>query len=192
MSRVAAGVQFAGGVLLLALWPSKAVGQLTLSVVEKAVTSSFDLAEITSHELEARLSSSDSSRYVIFDSRAREEYDTSHLQSAIHVAPEASSAQFQKVHGAKLAGKHVVIYCSVGYRSSTLAKRIGKAATEDGAKSVANLRGGIFRWYNEKKPVFDEHGETHSVHPFDNFWGKLLKQRSVQDSAGADADGDGG
>ena len=186
MSRAVAGVRFAAGVLLLALWPSNAVGQLTLSVVEEAVASSFDVAEITTHELETRMSSTDSTRYVIFDSRAREEYDTGHLRSAMHVAPEASSAQFQKAHGAQLADKHVVVYCSVGYRSSTFAKRIEKAAMEAGARSVANLRGGIFRWYNEQKPVFDEHGETHSVHPFDKFWGKLLKQRGIPDSASGD------
>jgi len=58
-----------------------------------------------------------------------------------------------------------------------LIERVRKNAFDAGAVSVANLRGGIFRWYNEKRPLYNGLGKTDTVHYNNQFWGKLLKKR---------------
>lgn len=71
----------------------------------------------------------------------------------------------------------MVFYCSVGYRSSTMVERISAAAHHSGARSVLNLRGGIFRWYSEARDVYDIDGEiTDDVHPYSDLWGRLISR----------------
>jgi hypothetical protein len=45
------------------------------------------------------------------------------------------------------------------------------------SKSSRNLRGGIFRWYNEGKPVVDASGMTDDIHKFDPIWGMMVERR---------------
>ncbi|MCF8063345.1 MAG: hypothetical protein K9M82_12565 [Deltaproteobacteria bacterium] len=47
-----------------------------------------------------------------------------------------------------------------------------------GALSVLNLRGGLFRWYNEGHPVVDAQGETDDIYPFGPDWEHLVEKRS--------------
>jgi hypothetical protein len=50
-----------------------------------------------------------------------------------------------------------------------------RAAHEAPAKAIFNLRGGIFRWHAEGRPL--EYGPGASgVHPFSRDWGRLLKR----------------
>jgi hypothetical protein len=41
---------------------------------------------------------------------------------------------------------------------------------------VQNLEGSIFRWANEGRPVYADGMQVDRVHPFDDSWGKLLKE----------------
>jgi hypothetical protein len=60
----------------------------------------------------------------------------------------------------------------VGYRSSRLAARL----TEGGRRDVHNLKGSIFAWANEGRPLVAGDGQSaKQVHPFDAFFWKLLK-----------------
>jgi 3-mercaptopyruvate sulfurtransferase SseA len=43
-----------------------------------------------------------------------------------------------------------------------------------GWTSVANLRGGIFRWALDGRPLETSGRPTTNVHPFDDRWGRLL------------------
>jgi len=73
---------------------------------------------------------------------------------------------------------HIVCYCSVGWRSSLLARRL-KAAIKarNLALDVHNLEGSIFKWANEGKPMVDGAGNnTSSAHPFNTVFGWLLDQ----------------
>jgi len=67
----------------------------------------------------------------------------------------------------------IVVYCSVGYRSSALAEKLARA----GMTNVFNLEGSIFAWANEGRPVY--RGDTllnpAQVHPFNTKWGQLLR-----------------
>ncbi|NTV99093.1 MAG: rhodanese-like domain-containing protein, partial [Chlorobiaceae bacterium] len=80
-------------------------------------------------------------------------------------------------HLSLLAGRDIVFYCSVGQRSSELLARLESVCVKSGAKSCRNLRGGIFRWYNEGKPVVDAGGMTDDIHGYDPIWGMMLERR---------------
>ena len=110
--------------------------------------------------------------------RKKDEYEVSRLAQAIRVDPDMSAKAFADKYGSLLTEKNVVFYCSVGYRSSIFLERVEASATTAGARSLANLRGGIFRWYNKGYPVVNARGETDEVHPYDRIWGRLLKKRT--------------
>lgn len=79
----------------------------------------------------------------------------------------------------RLPGAVVVMYCSVGVRSSRLAERVQVTLAERGANVVANLRGGIFRWHGERRSLVDERGATDAIHGYDANWTRLLPRRAA-------------
>lgn len=147
----------------------------TLVVIEWATALAFDIEEITPELLVARQAAPDSIHYSLFDVRLRDEFDRSHIRNAVRIDPDMDAAAFLDAHGDQLAGKHLVFYCSVGYRSSTVVERISAAAYRRGARSVVNLRGGIFRWYNEAREVYTVDGKiTDDIHPYGDLWAFLI------------------
>ncbi|MBW2207547.1 MAG: rhodanese-like domain-containing protein [Deltaproteobacteria bacterium] len=169
-------------VLFLALFfglicPSAASGQFSLWLVEKRIDIKYSVPNITHQELSEKLNSKEAVRYVLFDVRERAEYDASHLASALHVDPEMKPDAFFDTFGSMIQGKNLIFYCSVGDRSSHFIERVQKQAKEKEALGLYNLRGGIFRWYNEGHPVVDKKGETNAIHPYDDEWGKLVRKR---------------
>jgi hypothetical protein len=46
---------------------------------------------------------------------------------------------------------------------------------QQGWDAVVNLEGSLFEWANSGRPVFRGDEEVEVVHPFDQFWGQLLK-----------------
>jgi rhodanese-related sulfurtransferase len=119
---------------------------------------------------------------MIFDVREENEFAVSRLAGARRVAPNSDPAQFVKDIATEAKGKQVVFYCSVGKRSSTLASKAAAGLTEAGAAGVHNLKGGIFRWSNEGRPL--EKGPAAvpgkasnsgvDVHPYNSRWGQLI------------------
>ena len=170
--------QVVTGGLLVGTWPLPTSGQPTLAAIEETIAATYtEIGETSASELAAALASADSGRYVIFDSRPKSEFSQSHLRTAIRVDPDATTESFFAAHDESIRNKRLVFYCSVGYRSSILASRLKGKAIERGASSVANLRGGLFRWYNEGRPVFNGSGPTDDIHPYDKWWGRLVRQR---------------
>jgi rhodanese-related sulfurtransferase len=104
---------------------------------------------------------------VILDIRERNEYQVSRLQHAV-LAPNSASALKRLKNTQK--DRVIVVYCSVGWRSSEAATALQRA----GYTNVMNLRGGIFTWANEKRPVFRQQQAVRQVHPFNKDWGRLL------------------
>jgi len=104
---------------------------------------------------------------ILLDSRSRDEYDTSHLKGARWVG-------FRKFDIDELEeldrDTSIVVYCSVGKRSELVGEKLKKA----GFENVKNLRGGIFQWANESRPIIDADGPTRNVHPYDRKWGHWL------------------
>jgi rhodanese-related sulfurtransferase len=113
---------------------------------------------------------------IILDSREQKEYETSHLKDAICVGYDyfsVDSIQSQLPN----KGAKIVVYCSLGIRSETVAEKLKKA----GYTNVYNLYGGIFEWKNKNFKVYNsEENETENVHTFNEAWSKwLLKGNKI-------------
>lgn len=116
-------------------------------------------------ELAERLKNSQQPKPVLLDVRTKAEFAVSHLAGAIRLKPGAD------VTGLSLPkDKPIVTYCSVGYRSAAMAKKLRDA----GYSAVTNLEGSIFRWANENRPLVRENQPTDKVHPYNAVWGRLV------------------
>ena len=114
---------------------------------------------------------------LLFDIRTAEEFEKSFIATAVRVDPDIDSDAFVDRYGSLLAGHDLVFYCSVGQRSSELLERVESECGKAGAKSFRNLRGGIFRWYNEGRPVVDASGMTDNIDGYDPIWGMMVEGR---------------
>lgn len=114
---------------------------------------------------------------LLFDVRTAREFDTSRIASAVRLDPDMGTDEFRERYGALMAGRDAVFYCSVGQRSSELLERVEEVCRQAGASSCRNLRGGIFRWYNEGRPVVDASGTTDNIDGFDTVWGMMVERR---------------
>jgi rhodanese-related sulfurtransferase len=124
--------------------------------------------QLSTGELSRWLSATNRPAPLLVDVRSAEEFAVSHLEGARHLeSAEAIKAAL------KSTGDPVVLYCSVGYRSSAIAEKLHKA----GCTGVWNLEGSIFAWANEGRAVFRGTNRVSEVHPFSAKWGRLLDNR---------------
>lgn len=109
-------------------------------------------------------------RAVVLDAREFYEYEISHIKGAMYVGyTEFELDSVTKAIPDKT--KPIVVYCSLGIRSETIAYQLKEAGYTD----IQNLYGGIFEWKNREFPVYNsEEKETDSVHAFSKSWGKWL------------------
>lgn len=118
--------------------------------------------------------------WLVLDVRQSEEFAVSHLPGAVRVDPDISIEQFKSRFADRLSERRVLLYCSVGQRSSALADRITAVVESADGLGVANLQGGIFRWQGEGGPLVNADGPTDTVHPYNWFWGQLRPGRPQQ------------
>jgi rhodanese-related sulfurtransferase len=104
---------------------------------------------------------------LLLDVRTPTEFAVSHLPGARQVDPAISGPALAATLSPDRA---VVVYCSVGYRSSDCATRLLQA----GFTNVMNLEGSIFQWANDGHPVERDGQRVHEVHPYNATFGKLL------------------
>lgn len=107
---------------------------------------------------------------LLIDARAKNEYLVSHLPGAVWAE---SPAQLRDAVLKVPATQLIVLYCSVGVRSSKAADLLMR----DGGHTVANLRGSIFQWANEGRALEADGQPTAVVHPYNRFFGQLLEPR---------------
>ncbi len=105
---------------------------------------------------------------LLLDVRRPEEYAVSHLPGALLVEPEIDA---QTLITQLDSNRPVVVYCSVGYRSSALAQRL----RQQGFTHVYNLEGSLFAWANERGPIECDGQPTTNVHPYSLKYRRLLK-----------------
>ncbi len=149
----------------------------SLSAIESVIGVTYaDVSHIGPDELK-RLAG-DGDELVLLDVREEDEYQVSHISGAVRVSPAASVEDVLKAAGT-LKGRTVVVYCSVGARSSTLARKAQSSLKKTGAAGVYNLSGGIFRWHNESRKLINAAGETQLVHKFDPYWGQLVQRQEL-------------
>lgn len=116
---------------------------------------------------------------IALDVRTAAEYAVSHKAGAVHVEPDISPEEFIARHGKAIEGKVVLVYCSVGKRSSHLAERLGPVLFQKGAAGIFNVEGGIFGWHNEMRPLRRRMNPTEYVHPYSEEWKRYLKRRAL-------------
>lgn len=163
------------------------------SAVDRMVTRSFpEVRHVTADSLARLLADSTGVRPLLLDVRTPSEYRVSHLSGAHRIDPDATTfSMLADVPKDTL----IVAYCAVGYRSAGIVERLYAA----GFTNSYNLRGSIFQWANEGRPVVRDGVPVSQVHPYDTVWGRLLVDSlhayqpsafSSQRSAGKDlADG---
>ncbi|MCF8383594.1 MAG: rhodanese-like domain-containing protein [Chlorobium sp.] len=114
---------------------------------------------------------------LLFDVRSASEFEKSRIATAVRLDPQTGPDEFEARYSSLVAGRDTVFYCSVGQRSSELLERVEGVCRKAGARSCRNLRGGIFRWYNEGRPVVDASGPTDDIHGYDPVWGVMVERR---------------
>jgi rhodanese-related sulfurtransferase len=171
------GLALGGGAALAWPWrfgmPDPTDPRTTLGAVENAIARLLPVPEITTAELARRTEAGE--RILLLDVREPEEFAQSRIPGSVRVQPGAAAAAVLDEHGARMAGATVVLYCAVGWRSGLMVQGIRRAAAEAPAAALLNLRGGIFRWHAEGRPLEFGAGAS-GVHPFDPNWGKLLQR----------------
>jgi rhodanese-related sulfurtransferase len=105
---------------------------------------------------------------MLLDARTKEEYAVSHLRHATWVGPDGTELLESSLPDDAV----VVVYCSVGYRSAAVAKKLRKR----GAAPVYNLTGGIFGWANAGRPLFRDDTRVEEVHPYSEAWRWLVRE----------------
>lgn len=113
---------------------------------------------------------------IYLDAREKAEYNVSHIENSVWVGYD--DFDMQTVENLDKS-KTIVVYCSVGYRSEKVAKKLEKA----GFKTVYNLYGGMFEWYNQDLPIVDNQGNpTDKIHTYNEKWGQWVDERKDGDA----------
>lgn len=140
-----------------------------LEAMKQLVRSKFPtVRQLSTEELAKWLADTNQPAPVLLDVRKPEEFAVSHLPGAKRIDPSAKPAE---VLSSIPTNRPVVVYCSVGYRSSELATRL----LEAGFTNVSNLEGSIFQWANEDRPLEKDGKPATTVHGYNDTFGKLLK-----------------
>lgn len=83
----------------------------------------------------------------ILDVRTKKEFDEGHLAEAKQI--DIKNEDFMKTAKTVLdKSKTIAVYCRSGKRSADAAKQLS-----DAGYKVINMKGGILKWENEKKPI---------------------------------------
>ena len=144
------------------------LASLSLDSLAPLIAARFPNVEwVDAATLQAWIDDESETETILLDARAPEELAVSHLDGAVRI--DLDAADFGSLEIPPEA--RVVVYCSVGYRSAVVAE----ALADSGAKRVYNLRGGIFGWASEGRPIVRDGAPADSVHPFDAFWGRFLR-----------------
>jgi rhodanese-related sulfurtransferase len=127
-----------------------------------------DVRWVDSETLSNWMTRASDEELVLLDVRTPEEQDVSHLQNAWRL--DAGDPNVEAL--AIPAYATVVVYCSIGYRSAVIIDDLEQA----GIRNIYNLDGGLFNWANQDRPVYRGDERVHEVHPFNPFWGLLLRK----------------
>lgn len=159
--------------LAWATGPARADGQQCLNDLERKIAGDYrSIPHVTPEQLDHALTRP--GEVLLLDARAAEEVGVSRLPGAVLVDPDIDTDEFVSRYTEAARGRDVIIYCSVGVRSSKLATRVRDTMMTRGARSVANLRGGIFGLHNTGHGLVDAAGGTEFVHPYSRWWRSYL------------------
>jgi rhodanese-related sulfurtransferase len=145
---------------------------LAFEILQRRIAARFpEVKWISSQDLGRWQEDTGQPQPLILDARTKPEYQVSHLKGAVLIDPYRPS--LQPVRQIQPSGS-IVVYSSAGYRGARVASWLGRT----GYTSVVNLAGGLFKWVNEGRPVFQEGNRPAAlVHPYDQRWGMLVDGR---------------
>jgi sodium/bile acid cotransporter 7 len=95
---------------------------------------------------------------LFIDVREEREQKVSMLPGAV------TERQFLK-DPARYAGRTLIGYCTISYRSGKLAARLKKEGIP-----MLNLRGGLLAWVHDGGKVYGPNGETRRIHVYGRKW----------------------
>ncbi len=151
--------------------------ELVWSTVLKDIRKRYpDVHQLSTDSLAAWLADDDRRQPLLIDAREPAEYEMSHLAGALQLDPETTDF---RVFTDLDKNTPIVVYCSVGYRSSKIADML----SAEGFSNVSNLEGSIFTWANEGRPIVRKDEPVKAVHPYNKIWGMLLKREYRGDGA---------
>ena len=130
-----------------------------------------EIQQLSTADLTKWLSDDSRPKPFLLDARTSEEYQVSHLRNARLVPNNLKELVDEGINYAT----PIVVYCSVGYRSSAIARRLKSI----GYQNLFNLSGSIFQWVNENRPVYCQGKQVTEVHPYQKFWQHLLVDPQV-------------
>jgi rhodanese-related sulfurtransferase len=108
----------------------------------------------------------------LLDVRGEEEFAVSHLPGAIRIDYRAPLSRGPDTLDPQ---RPIVVYCSAGYRSSVVARKLQRA----GFAKVLNLEGGIFAWANAGLPIECAGRSASAVHPCLRLFSRMVKRRTA-------------
>ncbi len=127
-----------------------------------------DVEQISPEALHEWLEDESRTPPTLLDVRKKDEFAVSHLPGARWVEPGTPVSSIEGLD----PSTPIVVYCAVGYRSSKFATKLDQA----GFHQIANLEGSIFEWANRGYSVYQGDEEVKEVHPFNQEWGRLLRE----------------
>ncbi|MFM7100362.1 MAG: rhodanese-like domain-containing protein [Verrucomicrobiota bacterium] len=136
---------------------------------KKTVRTRFpEVRQLSVAELAAWLADTNRVPPQLLDVRTAPEFAVSHLPGARQVDPRSPAPDLLRSLDRT---RPVVVYCSVGWRSSDLATRL----QQSGCTNVLNLEGSAFAWASEGRTLVSSNGATRRVHPYNETFGRLLR-----------------
>jgi rhodanese-related sulfurtransferase len=158
-------IGFCSVIASFAMMNCDAISVLHAETDSPRLSSPLEPPEIETAALARRITGR-SLRVLIFDTRSKTEYEVSHLEGAIWLAPETDVDSFIASIGPRARDAYVVFYCTMGLRSTEYALKAMDALARAGARKTVVLRNGILGWANANLKLVDAHGATRLVHTF--------------------------
>ena len=118
-----------------------------------------DSPGIQTNELDDKIQNNQN--VFLVDCRRPDEYSVSRIPNATNIHFKCSDEDLKSALKDLDETVTIVNYCSLGYRSGVMTKRILDLGLDNVSKErVYNLEGSIFKWAQEERPLIDNKGQT--------------------------------
>ena len=118
-----------------------------------------DSPGIQTNELDDKIQNNQN--VFLVDCRRPDEYSVSRIPNATNIHFKCSDEDLKTALEDLDENVTIVNYCSLGYRSGVMTKRILDLGLDNVSKErVYNLEGSIFKWAQEERPLIDNKGQT--------------------------------
>jgi rhodanese-related sulfurtransferase len=127
-----------------------------------------DVPHFDTATIKAIIGAAEPGAVQIVDVREPDEFAVSHIPGAINVPSGTADTDLL---AAVSSDGLVILYCSIGFRSSSVARRLKSA----GRTNVYNYAGSIFAWANAGQTLQSNKSTATKVHPYNSNWGRYLR-----------------